>query len=318
MSSRADAPTADSSPAEAVPARAARYHSIGGPEVIDIETITVAAPEEGEVRIRLAAAGLNPVDYKIRRGTSHFTVSLPATVGREFSGVVESVGGDVSDIAVGDRVFGSIPSGAACDLVLAPAEAIAPVPDDVHLEVAGGLALAGQTAWDALESQSLAEGDTIVVSAAAGGVGGILCQLAVARGLRVIGTASESNHDWLTSRGVVPVLYGEGLTERLRDAAADGITAVFDQHGPETIRAALELGVPPERINTIATDPEPFGVRRVGRGPVHAPTLRALVALVGSGEVEVPIAARYPLVEVREAFTRLESGHLRGKIVLVP
>ena len=149
-------------------------------------------------------------------------------------------------------------------------------------------------------------------------MGGILCQLAVARGLRVIGTASESDHVWLTSRGVVPVLYGDGLTQRLRDAAADGITAVFDQHGSETIRAALELGVPPERINTIATDPEPFGVRRVGRGAVHAPTLRALVALVGSGEVEVPIAARYPLAEVREAFTRLESGHLRGKIVLVP
>ncbi|MBU1250527.1 MAG: NADP-dependent oxidoreductase [Actinobacteria bacterium] len=318
MSSRTDAPSAGPSTAEPMPARAARYHSVGGPEVIDVETITVAAPGEGEVRIRLAAAGLNPVDYKIRRGTSRFPVTVPTTLGREFSGVVESVGAGVTDVAAGDHVFGSIPSGAACDLVVAPVDALAPVPDDVPLEVAGGLALAGQTAWDALESQHLAEGDTVVVSAAAGGVGGILCQLAIARGLRVIGTASESNHAWLAERGVVPVLYGDGLTARLRDAGADGITAVFDQHGPETIRAALELGVPPERINTIATDPEPFGVRRVGRGAVHAPTLRALVALVGSGAVDVPIAARYPLAEVREAFVRLESGHLRGKIVLVP
>jgi len=301
-----------------LPARAARYHSAGGPEVIDIETITVDSPGEGEVRIRLAAAGLNPVDYKIRRGTSRFSVSLPAVVGREFSGVVESVGEGVTGVAVGDPVFGSIPSGAACDLVLAPVEVIAPVPAEVPLDVAGGLALAGQTAWDALESQHLAEGDTIVVSAAGGGVGGILCQLAVARGLRVIGTASEGNHAWLSSRGVVPVLYGDGLAARLRDAATEGITAVFDQHGPETIRAALELGVPAERINTIGTDPRPFGVRQVGRAAVHPPTLRALAALVGSGEVVVPIAARYPLAEVREAFAHLESGHLRGKIVLMP
>ncbi|QOD92894.1 alcohol dehydrogenase catalytic domain-containing protein [Chryseoglobus sp. 28M-23] len=181
MSSRTDAPTADSSTSEPVPARAARYHSVGGPEVINVETITVAAPGEGEVRIRLAAAGLNPVDYKIRRGTSRFPVTVPTTLGREFSGVVESVGAGVTDVAAGDHVFGSIPSGAACDLVVAPVDALAPVPDDVPLEVAGGLALAGQTAWDALESQHLAEGDTVVVSAAAGGVGGILCQLAIAR-----------------------------------------------------------------------------------------------------------------------------------------
>jgi NADPH:quinone reductase-like Zn-dependent oxidoreductase len=276
----------------------------------------VPPPGEGELRIRVVAVGLNPVDYKIRRGGSRFAVTLPTVLGREFSGSVEAVGAGVSDVGVGDLVFGSIEQGAASELVVASRDVVAPVPGGLELEVAAGLALAGQTAWDVLESQGLAQGDTVVVSAAAGGVGVILCQLAVARGLRVIGTASEANHEWLRSHGVHPVLYGEGLVDRLRDAAATGITAVFDLHGPETIEAALELGVPRERINTIAVDPTPYGVLRIGRGPVHPPTLIALAALVVSGDLDVPVAARYPMEGVREAFTELEAGHVHGKVVL--
>ena len=156
----------------------------------------------------------------------------------------------------------------------------------------------------------------IVVSAAAGGVGGMLAQLAALRGIRVIGTASAANHEWLRSRGIEPVLYGDGLADRLAAAAREGITAVFDQHGPETIEAALALDVPPERINTIATDATVYGVRNVGRGAVHPPTLDALAALVADGSLDVPIAATFPLGEVRAAFDFLEAGHLRGKVVL--
>jgi len=299
-------------------ARAVIYRDFGGPEVLRLESIMVPPPGPGELRIRFGAAGLNPVDFKVRRGTSRFPLTPPITLGREFAGVVESLGAGVTDVAVGDRVYGSIEQGAVCDLIIAPATVVAPVPDGVELEVAAGLALAGQTAWDALESQHLATGDTIVVSAAAGGVGGILCQLAIARGITVIGTASERNHEWLASLGVHPVRYGDGLVDRLRDAAPGGITAVFDQHGPETIEAALELGVPATRINTIATDPTPWGVARIGRGPVHPPTLVELAALVAAGTLEVPIAARYPMESVREAFEHLEGGHVRGKIVLTP
>ncbi len=302
--------------ASSLPSRAVRYHEFGGPEVLLIEQLEAAPPGEGEVRVRFAAGGLNPVDWKIRSGRSRIQLPLPVAVGREFSGVVEAVGPGVDDLSVGDAVFGSIPQGAFADLVVAPASVVARVPEGVPLEVAAGLALAGQTAWDALESQHLQQGDVIVVSAAAGGVGGMLCQLAVARGLRVIGTAGPANHGWLRSRGIEPVLYGEGLHERLAAAAPEGITAVFDQAGAETIEAALAFGVPADRINTIAADASAYGVRNVGRGAVHPPTLDALAALVADGTLDVPIAATYPLSEVRAAFEFLEAGRLRGKVVV--
>lgn len=302
--------------ASSIASRVVRYHEFGGPEVLRIDQLDAPPPGEGEVRVRFAAGGLNPVDWKIRSGRSRIQLPLPVAVGREFSGVIEAVGPGVDDLAVGDAVFGSIPQGAFADWVLAPASVVARVPEGVPLEVAAGLALAGQTAWDALESQGLHAGDVIVVSAAAGGVGGMLGQLAVARGIRVIGTAGAGNHEWLRSRGIEPVLYGEGLRERLASLAPEGITAVFDQFGPETIEAALALGVPPERINTIAADASVYGVRNVGRGAVHPPTLDALAALVADGTLDVPIAATYPLSEVRAAFAFLEAGHLRGKVVV--
>lgn len=285
--------------------------------MLHLEELDVREPQSGEVRVRMLAAGLNPVDYKIRSGRSRFVAELPAVAGREFSGLIESVGASVTEFAVGDAVFGSVPNGAFAELVLAPVEVIARIPAGCDPVIAGGLALAGQTAWDSLDSQHCEPGDVIVVSAAAGGVGGILAQLAVSRGIRVIGTASASNHEWLRSRGIEPVLYGEGLTDRLHAMAPDGITAVFDHFGPETIEAALALGVPVDRINTIATDASAYGVRNVGRHAVHPPTLDALAALVVDGTLDIPIAARFPLSEVRAAFEFLEAGHLRGKVVLV-
>ena len=297
-------------------ARTVMYSAFGGPEVLQLVNVEIAAPGVGDVRVRFVAGGLNPVDAKIRSGRSRIQLPLPVAVGREFAGVVDAVGSGVDELQPGDAVFGSIPQGAFADWLLAPVSVVARVPDGVPLEVAAGISLAGQTAWDALDSQHLHEGDVIVVSAAAGGVGGMLGQLAVARGIRVIGTASEGNHEWLQSRGIEPVIYGDGLRERLAGAAPGGITAVFDQFGPETIEAALALGVPADRINTIATDASVYGVRNVGRGAVHPPTLTALAALVAEGTLEVPIAATYPLSEVRAAFEFLESGHLRGKVVV--
>lgn len=299
-----------------IPARTVTYDAHGGPEVLRIERLEVAAPAPGEVRVRVVACGLNPVDAKLRAGRSRMQLPLPVRVGREFSGTVEAMGAGVTAFALGQQVFGSIPQECAAEHLVAPAEAMTAVPNGLTLAQAAGLSLAGQTAWDALESQHLEPGATIVVSAAAGGVGGILGQLAVARGIRVIGTASPANHDWLRSRGIEPVAYGEGLAARLAALAPDGITAVFDQAGPETIEAALQLGVPVDRINTIATDASVYGVQAVGRGPVHPPTLDALAALVVAGTIDLPIEAVYPLDEVRAAFEHLERGHLRGKIVL--
>jgi NADPH:quinone reductase-like Zn-dependent oxidoreductase len=287
--------------------------------VLYLADVPLEEPGPGQVRVRMRAAGLNPVDYKIRRGTSRYGVNPPTAVGRELAGVVDAVGPGVERVDVGDEVFGSIPTGAFADAVTIDETYFARRPDDVPSAVAGGLAVAGQTAWDALGSQPLQGGETIVVSAAAGGVGSILSQLAVVRGLRVIGTAGPANEEWLRLIGVIPVRYGAGLAERLREAAdGEPIAAVFDLHGPETIEAALGLGVPPERINTNATDPTPYRVRGVGRGPTSIPTLDRLAALVAEGRITVPVAAVYPLDQVRQAFERLEQGHLRGKVVLIP
>ncbi len=297
--------------------RVVRFDRFGGPEVLQVVEEPDAEPGPGEVRVALRAAGLNPADAKRRAAPSMYEVVFPgAGIGRELAGIVEATGPGVERLVAGDQVFGTVPDGAFAERLVQAESFFERKPAGLSWEVAGGLALAGQTAWDALGSQGLRAGDTIVVSAAAGGVGGILSQLAVHRGIRVIGSASPGNHDWLRSRGVEPVEYGDGVVAAVRELAPEGVTAAFDLHGPDAVRQFLELGIAPDRINTNATDPAPFGIRRVGRGPTDLDTLGALAALVVSGRIEVPIAASYPFERVREAFERLETGHLRGKVVL--
>lgn len=297
--------------------RVVTFSRFGGPEVLVLSEEAVEDPGPGQVRVRMAFAGINPVDYKIRRGGSQYPTVLPSRLGRELSGVVESTGPEVQRLAAGDVVFGSIPVGALADAVIAPESHLAFVPRDLAVDVAGGLALAGQTAWDALASQRVAAGDTIVVGAAAGGVGGILAQLAVHAGARVIGSASLANHEWLRSRGIEPVEYGAGFVDAVRGLAGSAPTAAFDLHGGETVAQFLELGIEPARINTNAMGASaPAGVRTVGRGGPAPEVLGTLAALVVGGAVEVPIAGRYALDEVADAFRFLEGGHLRGKVVV--
>jgi len=292
--------------------------------VLYLDDEIIPDPGPGEVLVRMAYAGLNPVDYKIRRGSPAYRTALPSGLGRELSGVVESTGPEVENLAAGDRVFGTVPTNALADHVVAAASLFAYVPDELPMDIAGGLALAGHTAWDAVASQGLKRGDTIVVSASAGGVGGILAQLAVHAGVRVIGSASPANHAWLRSRGIEPVEYGPDLVDAVRALLADGAvpTAAFDFHGPESVGQFLELGVPPERINTntmsagAGLGEPPAGVRQVGRGSTDLATLATLAALVVDGAVEVPIAGRFPLEQVAEAYTLLETRHLRGKVVV--
>ncbi len=309
--------------------RVVRFAEFGGPEKLFVAEEPISEPGPGEVRVAMAWAGLNPVDFKIRRGSPAYGTVLPSGLGRELSGVVEATGPEVEHLAAGDVVFGFASNGAGrpgglADRVVAAAAGLAFVPDRLPLDVAGGLALAGQTAWDAVASQGLQAGDTIVVSAAAGGVGGILSQLAVHAGVRVIGSASAANHGWLRSRGVEPVAYGPGLPDAVRALLGPGVTltAAFDLHGPDSIAQFLELGVPPERINTNAMSPgaglgePPPGVRQVGRGATDLATLATLAALVVDGAVEVPIAGRFPLERVADAYVLLEGRHLRGKVVV--
>jgi len=301
-----------------IAARSARYSTYGPAGVLSVETRDVAAPAPGKVRVAVHAAGLNPADSKIREGLwPSLPAQFPAGIGREMSGVVEAVGDDVTLVKVGDEVFGNVAGSAIAEYVLTNQINLAHKPADLDWITAGGLSLAGQTAWDAVASQNVSASDVALVSAAAGGVGSVTAQLLVRLGATVIGTASARNHGYLRSIGVIPVSYGDGLVERVREAAGDrAVTVVFDHHGAETIEAGIALGVDPSRINTIAADAEAFGVVHVGRGPINAATLEELARLVVAGELVIDVEATYPLDEVVAAFDRLDAGHTRGKIVV--
>jgi NADPH:quinone reductase-like Zn-dependent oxidoreductase len=298
-------------------ALAARFDRFGPASVIAVVDAEVPQPGPHEVRVQVKAVGLNPVDYKMREGTSRHNVTLPSGLGRELSGIVDALGDGVTTLQVGDEVFGTVHIGALADYAIVPAGNLARKPAELDWIVAGSLALAGQTAYDSFASQSITAADTVLVSAAAGGVGNIVAQLGIRAGATVIGTAGPANQDYLASLGVIPVLYGPGLAERVRAAAPTAVTAVFDHHGAETIEAALELGVDRSRINTIGTNPEPWGIRRVGRGGPSIPTLDTLAGMVVRGELTISVDSTYPLSEVVAAFEHLERGHLRGKVVIV-
>jgi NADPH:quinone reductase-like Zn-dependent oxidoreductase len=303
--------------ATSIHARAVRYSEFGSASVLTIVPIAVGAPAAGKVRIEVKAVGLNPVDNKIRRGDlPQFVPKFPAGIGRDMAGIIQAVGDDVTNFVLGDEVFGSVTGGALAEFVVAAATALSRKPAGVSFAQAASLPVAGQTAYDTVESLSIGAQDTVLVSAAAGGVGVIAAQLALRKGARVLGTASEANHEFLRSLGVVPVSYGAGLVDAIRQIAPEGITAVLDNHGAETIEAAIALAVPAERINTIAADAAAYGVNGVGRGAANPQILELLAGLVESGELSVPIEHSYPFDDVAAAYTRLEQGHLRGKIVV--
>ncbi|GAA1050859.1 NADP-dependent oxidoreductase [Arthrobacter russicus] len=301
--------------------RFVQYEEFGGPEVLQIVNVADPEPGPGEIRIKVAAAGLNPVDFKIFHGgpiAEAFGASLPSGVGNDFAGVVDRVGAGVSEFAVGDEVFGAARNHAIADLVVVPVESVLPLPAGLSLETAATLWVAGRTAWALVESLELTGQDTVVVSAAAGGVGVLAAQLAKRKGATVIGTASAANHEYLRSIGVLPVAYGEGLADRLRAAAPQGLTAMVDAQGAASISAALAVGVPTARIVSAAAHApdELQGARAVGGNDATTEELAVVAQLVADGALEVPIDSRFPLDQVQQAYVRAEGGHLRGKIVV--
>ncbi|WP_022881758.1 NADP-dependent oxidoreductase [Gryllotalpicola ginsengisoli] len=302
-------------------ARFARFDRFGGTEVLYIAELDPPHPGPGQLRVRVRANGLNPADYKIFHDAEHaknYGAVPPTGVGFDFAGEVDEVGEGVTRYTVGDAVIGGKRNEAIGDFVIVDEDGVlTPKPQRLDWPTAGALPVAGRTAIAAVDRVGVGPGDTLLVSAAAGGVGVIACQLAVLRGATVVGTASERNHDFLRSLGVIPVAYGDGLVERLRDAAPGGYTAALDNHGPESVDAALELGVPLERINTIAARGH-RGAQGIGNPQATDEQFAEVVRLVAEGRVVVPIEAVYPLERIREAYDRLEGGHVRGKLVVVP
>lgn len=299
--------------------KAVRYAQYGGPEVLEIVDVAEPHAEEGKVRVAVRAAGLNPFDAKVRRGGYIPTHTVPSGQGAEFAGVIDQVGDGVTEWKVGDKVLGWIGRGAQAEHVVVPPSNIARKPDGLDWAVAGGLGLVANTAKRAVEALALGANDTVLVTAAAGGVGLIAAQLAIAAGATVIGTASEKNHNFLRTLGVIPVAYGEGDLERLRDAAPDGYTAALDHIGGSAIRTALELGIPPERINTIADQSaaEEFGLSAAGGGKKNSEELAEFARMAADGELILPIRSTYRLADVTAAYRDLETGHGLGKVVLL-
>jgi NADPH:quinone reductase-like Zn-dependent oxidoreductase len=306
--------------------RAVQFSQYGGIDVLDVAEVQVPEPGPGQVLVRVEAAGINPGEAKIREGLLHarWPATFPSGQGSDLAGVVESAGPGVTGLGPGDEVIGWVDTRSShAEYALVDAANLVPKPGRVSWKVAGAIPVAGFTAWAAVRAVEARPGDTVVVSGAAGGVGSIAVQLARRAGAAVIGLASESNRDWLTSHGVLQVSYGPGAADRIRAAAPGGkADALIDTHGGDYVEIALdELGVAPERVDTVARFDavEKYGVKAEGNAAgASAATLAELAALIAEGDLEIPIAAAYPLDDVRKAYEQLEAGHTRGKIVLLP
>lgn len=306
--------------------QAVRFDQYGDVSMLDVREVEDPATADGEVLVRVKAASINPGESDIREGVFRemgMPAQFPAGQGSDLAGVV--VESRDERWAAGDAVVGYLAWGNAvgthAELVAVPGDQLLRKPEGLSWDVAGSLFVGGTAALASLQVVQPQPGETILVTAAAGGVGIFASQLVARSRARVIGVASERNHEWLRSHGVEPIAHGEGFRERLL-AATDGRTdGVIDLFGGGYVALALELGVPKERINTIidfAVAAE-RGVATKGTSQVaSAATLGEVVDAVVAGDVEVPIAATYPLAKVRDAFTVLDRRQVRGKIVLHP
>ncbi|WP_040688038.1 NADP-dependent oxidoreductase [Nocardia vinacea] len=305
-------------------ARAVKFDRYGGIEELKVVEVPTPKAGPGRVVVEVVAAGINPGEGYIRSGALHerWPATFPSGEGTDFAGRIVEIGSGVGGIEIGAEVLGYTDERAShATHVVVPAVQVTLKPSKLDWDVAGSLYVAGTTAFAAVRAVDPQVGDTVAVSGAAGGVGSIVVQLLRARGATVLGIASEVNHDWLRKVGVIPVAYGEGLIDRIRAAAPDGVGAFIDTFGAEYVDLAIELGIAVERIDTIINwaAAERYGVKTDGNAAAGTiDVLAELADLAAAGTVEVPIAAVYPLDKVQEAYRELEQRHTRGKIVLHP
>jgi NADPH:quinone reductase-like Zn-dependent oxidoreductase len=303
---------------------AVKFDHYGGLDVLHIEQVPLPVPGAGEALVRIKAAGINPGESAIREGlmAKQWPATFPSGQGSDFAGVIEQVGPGVTKFKTGDEVIGFTNKRASqAEYVLADAVNLVRRPAHVSWDQAGALFVVGTTAYAAVKAVALKNGETLVVSGAAGGVGCMVVQLARTLGARVIGVASQSNHAWLSAHHVIPIEYGEGMAERIRAAAKGKIDAFIDTYGHGYVDLALQLGVAPERIDTIIDfeAARKYHTRTDGNAAgAKAEVLAKLADQLEKGRLEIPIAATYPLGQVKEAYRELEKRHTRGKIVLVP
>lgn len=303
-------------------ARAVRFDAYGPVDVLEVVDVERPVPGPRQALVRVKAAAINLGESKTREGLMQdvWPTTFPSGQGSDLAGVVAEVGDGVRRVAAGDEVIGfSLNRASHAQLALVEEDNLVPRPANVGWEQAGAVFVAGTSGYAAVRAVSPREGDTVVIAAAAGGVGTIAVQLVRRQKARVIAIASRPRHRWLADHGAIPVSYGDGVLERVRELGP--VDAFIDLHGDGYVELALQLGVAPERIDTLVepTAVERHGVKFEGHAvAANADVLAELVGLMEAGELEIPVAATYPLNEVRAAYRHLESGHLLGKIVLTP
>ena len=302
--------------------RSVAFLEYGPPEVLRVIDAATPEPGQGEIRVSVKAAGVQPFDCLFRSGAAHqwIPASFPQRIGNEFAGVVEAVGSGVTGVRIGEEIIGWLMLGSTAEQIILPAGQWVTKPKDCPWEEAGAISASGQTASTGIDLLNLKKGETIVVHAAAGGVGSIAAQIAVARGAYVIGTASQSNHSYLGELGAEPVTYGPGLVERIKALAPNGVNAaLICVAGEEALRASLEVVRDKQRILTTAFDPlsDKLGVQRMSTRR-STDRLASLVDLYVSGGLKIRIAQAFRFEEAPAAHRLVETGHARGKVVLMP
>jgi NADPH:quinone reductase-like Zn-dependent oxidoreductase len=297
--------------------KAIQYRRFGGPEVLELVELPDPHPGPGQVRIAVRSVGVNPIDWKMRSGM--MGGDLPQTTGREAAGVVDELGEGIEGVEPGDRVFGFVTGAGAAELALLAD--YAPIPAALDFAGAAALPVAVETATRTLDVLGVGHDTVLLINGAAGAVGSSAVQLARLRGARVIGTASPSNHEYLRSLGAEPTTYGDRLTDRVREIAADGVDAALDAAGGGALPALVALAGGPERVVTIAdyAGAQATGARFSGgmgtERAIHA--LTDIGPLIDSGKFSLPVARTFPLEKIGDAHALSEDGHVRGKLVVL-
>ncbi|GAA0981750.1 Narbonolide/10-deoxymethynolide synthase PikA2, modules 3 and 4 [Nocardioides aquaticus] len=305
--------------------KAITYSQYGGAEVLQLTEVDDPKIGPDWVAIDVKATSVNPVDWKIASGglDAMLPTYFPVVPGWDVAGVVTAVGPSVDDLAVGDEVYGylrkdAVQDGTYAEKVGAPQRCVTRKPQRASFAEAAAIPLAGLTALQCLDLVGTTGEDTVLVHSAAGGVGMLAVQIARARGARVIGTASPDNHDFVRSLGAEPVAYGDGLVAAVRELAPDGVTAVLDTQGGDTLTQSVEL-LADGAAGRIASVADPSVAEHGGRYVFVRPDvadLTTLAGLVDAGEMRVEVAELFPLAETARAWERSMEGHVRGKLVI--
>ncbi|MBD1380642.1 NADP-dependent oxidoreductase [Metabacillus arenae] len=300
--------------------RAAAFSVFGPPDVLQAIEFDDPQAGAGQVRVRVKAAGIQPFDCAVRKSgwtPPGLEVRFPQILGNEFAGIVDQVGDEVTDFSVGSEVLGWAMMACYAEYVVVSVDQIIHKPQSMPWEEAGAITASGQTAHTALKEIGAGKGDTVLIHAAAGGVGTIAVQLAHAWGATVIGTASDSNHDYLCSLGAIPVTYGDGLVGRVRSLAPNGVDASLDAAGDDALLPSVELVENKDRIGTIVAFDlvEKLGVRAI-LSQRSVDRLAELVDFYAQGKLKIHIRKAFPLHQAADAHREIERGHGRGKVVL--